>query len=349
MLYTNGLAISLDKREKGSDIDFVSHAHTDHMAAVRSTNNILASSGTVDLISSVHGIDLSGKEAQVDGRIRMLDAGHIFGSKQLVVEDEIGGNKITYSGDFQMLPQKASLPIEVEDTDILIIDSTYPDPSHRFPDKEEVESLIQEWAESMLKRGIVLFGAFATGKAQELIKILNEINVLPVVSKKISIVNKAYERGGVDLDYCSAYDDESEYGAVTRGNFVGITEKNSLRELKGMLGTAYKKEVFTAVATGMVDRTTFDAEARFVLSDHADFYQSTEYIDATCARKVLTYGPNASAFAMNLSKHGYDAMPFSKWSQKGTAKSIVDGSEKVTPTNGTSSQNFYARQQQGCI
>lgn len=322
MLYANGHAISLDKREKGSDIDFVSHAHTDHMSAVRSTKNILASPETIDIISSVHGIDLSGKEAKLASGVKLLNSGHILGSKQLVVDDEISGQRITYSGDFQMLPQRASNPIEVENTDILIIDSTYPDPARRFPDKEEVESLIQEWTESMLKRGIVLFGSFATGKAQELIKILNEINVLPIVSKKISQVNKAYMRAGQDLDYCSAYDNISEYEAVMRGNFVGITDKHPLRDLKALMHAAHRKNVFTAVATGMVDRTSFDAEARFVLSDHADFYQSTKYIDATGAKKVLTYGPNAKAFAANLKKHGYDSAPFAESAE---AVSVLHG------------------------
>ena len=313
MLYANGLGISLDKREKGSDIDFVSHAHTDHMAAVRSTKHILASDETIDLISSIHGIDLSDRKAVTDGKVKMLDSGHILGSKQLVVDDEVSGKSITYSGVFQMLPQRASNLIEIDNTDILIIDSTYPDPARRFPDKAEVESLIQKWTESMLKKGIVLFGAFATGKAQELIKILNEINVLPVVSKKISQVNKAYGRAGYDLDYCSAYDNNPEYETVIRGNFVGITEKHPLYDLKELMHSAHSKDVFTAVATGMVNRTPFDAEARFVLSDHADFYQSTEYIDATEAKKVLTYGPNAKLFASNLSKHGYDAEPFSEY------------------------------------
>ncbi len=327
MLYANGHAISLDRREKGADIDFVSHAHTDHMAAVRSSKSLLASPETLDLISSVHGISTEGKAVQAHDGIRMLDAGHILGSKQLVVDDEASGQRVTYSGDFQMLPQKASSRIEIEDTDVLIIDSTYPDPGKRFPDKGEVEALIQEWTESMLKKGIVLFGAFATGKAQELIKMLNEISVLPVVSKKISMVNKAYSRAGMDLDYCSAYDDGPEYSALIKGNFVGITDKRPLHELKSMMSSAYGKDVFTAVATGMVGRVAFDAEARFVLSDHADFYQSTEYIDATCAKKVLTYGPNSAEFASNLKKHGYDASSFSEYESVSQTR-ITEGKEK---------------------
>ena len=50
MLSLNGINISLDRRESGSDIDFISHAHSDHASAAKASGHILASSQTIQLI-----------------------------------------------------------------------------------------------------------------------------------------------------------------------------------------------------------------------------------------------------------------------------------------------------------
>jgi hypothetical protein len=55
-----------------------------------------------------------------------------------------------------------------------------------------------------------------------------------------------------------------------------------------------------------------NSDAQFVISDHADFMQSMEYIDATGASEVYTYGRNAAQFAANLSSKGYKAEPMPK-------------------------------------
>jgi len=309
MIQSHNLRISLDRKEPDSDVDFVSHAHTDHLGAIRSSKSILASTQTIQLIEQSQNRSIANRTDH--NGFRLLEAGHMLGSRQLCVDD-CEGRRVTYTGDFQTVGSKTSSPIEIVETDTLIMDSTYPEKFVKFDDKYEVETALQEWTLKMLDRGIVIFSAYAMGKAQELIAVLNDVGIKPLVSKKISRVSKVYQQNGVKLNYCSAYDSDSNYDEILKSNFVGITDGRDLPSLKAGLEFAHSREVYTAVATGFAKIFRFNTDAQFPLSDHADFQQSVEYIEATKAKKILTYGPNAPSFAKNLCKEGYDSIAFNE-------------------------------------
>ncbi|MCL4371826.1 hypothetical protein M1373_00710 [Candidatus Marsarchaeota archaeon] len=304
-------SISLDARASGADMDFVSHAHSDHIAAARSSRAIVCSNQTAELINVAYGISPNLVEA-VPQNVRLLDSGHMLGSKQLLIDCGFDSNSVLYSGDFQMMESAAASRIQIRNADILIIDSTYPDPALNFDSKDVIEDMLLKWVSRALKEGIVLFKAYAMGKAQELIRILNRESIIPVVSRKISAINSVYVRNGIGLEYASYYDIDSDYESLVRGNFVGITDSQRFYDIAGVMEHAYKKRVYTAVATGFAKSFRFRSDAQFALSDHADFRQSCEYIDAVSPKKVYTYGQNRELFAANLSSHGYKAEPYQK-------------------------------------
>ncbi len=311
MIHVNDHVISLDRKEKKSTLDFISHAHSDHISSAKSSKNVIASDETVQLLEAVQGIKVAKSEKQIKG-IKLLDAGHILGSKQIYANDECSGKRIAYTGDFQMQDSRACARIKIEDADVAIVDSTYTDPEVQFDDRAETESAMQIWTERRLMDGIVLFGSYALGKAQELITIMNETQIVPVVSEKISIASRVYKKNGVELDYASTYDDLEDYRQIVRGNFVGIVEMHNFDMVRAELAARYNKPVYTAVATGWAKVMSFGTDVQFPLSDHADFHQATEYIDATGAKEVFTYGANAKDLAENLKHRGYSAAPFTK-------------------------------------
>ncbi len=307
MINSNNLRISLDRKEQGSDIDFISHAHTDHLAAAKSSKRVLASMATVQLIEQAQDIAIANGGDAPEG-FRLLEAGHMLGSRQLCIDGR--EKRIIYTGDFQTVSSKTSKPIEVLNTDILIMDSTYDNPSIRFDDKYEVESSMQEWVQKRLEEGIVIFGAYAVGKAQELIAIFNDVGIKPVVSNKIGRASNVYKSNGIPLEYSSPEECDGDYDDLIKGNFVGISEARDLQTMRAGLGMAHSKIVFTAVATGFAKVFRFNTDAQFPLSDHADFAQSMQYIDDTGAKEVVTYGSNAETFAKNLSRQGHNAVSF---------------------------------------
>ncbi|MCL4373924.1 MAG: hypothetical protein M1279_01615 [Candidatus Marsarchaeota archaeon] len=310
MLHVGDHKISLDRKESGSTVDFISHAHTDHISAAKRSNSILASAQTIDLLGAL-GINASLSSGFLNAEL--MPAGHILGSRQLYVNDEDKGTSYLYSGDFQMQESAAAESIKTRNADVLIIDSTYPNPGINFGIKDDIISDVQSWVASALNTGCVLFSAYAMGKAQELIAVMNEIGIMPVVTKKISTISSVYRKNGISLRYVSAYDG-SDYEDILNGDFVGISEQRDINELAYRLQTVHKKKFHTAVVTGFASFMHFDTDAQFNLSDHADFAQSVDYINEVSPKQILTYGHNAERFAANLSKFGYNATPFSQQS-----------------------------------
>lgn len=324
MIYLDDYAISLDRRERDSDLDFISHAHSDHTSAAKSSGNVIASRETAELLKVINNIDLKMCRASNAG-IRLLDSGHMLGAKQIRIERD--GDVVTYTGDFMVQKPATCSQIEMLETDTLIIDSTYCSPGISFGSRADAEANIQKWTSRKLDDGIVLFGVHAAGKAQEITKILNEVGITPVVSRKVSSINGVYNSNGAGLSYASAYDQMSDYESILQGGFVGIVESHKLDDLAAMLSKVHGKRVYRAVATGFAKIFRFNTDVQFPLSDHADFNQSVYYIEAANPKRILTYGSNAEAFAANLAKRGYSAEPFK--SEVGERYRIVEGSASV--------------------
>lgn len=322
MIYLDDYAISLDRKERDSDIDFISHAHSDHTSAARSSKNVIASEETAELLKVASGIELKGFRSSMEG-VALTDAGHVLGSKQIRIESPQDG-VITYTGDFMLQKSLTCKPIQILGTDTLIMDSTYSSPEIKFDGRQEVEGAIELWTRRKREQGIILFGVHALGKAQEIIRMLNNAGIVPVTSKKISAINKVYASHGVDLKYTSAYDDASDYGEPLERNFVGVFEIHKLDDLAQMLSRVHGKRVFRAVATGFAKMFRFNTDVQFPLSDHADFRQSVHYIEAANPKRILTYGSNAAVFARNLARQGYNAEPFRN--EMGLQYRLIQGS-----------------------
>lgn len=306
-LIVDGKSIALDTREAYADVSFISHAHSDHTRAARA-GSIIASLETAELVKA-----RTGKEThltQLPKSIDLLDAGHIIGSKQLFVRSEELGIDITYTGDYQLQESAVAKRIQLRKTDVAILDSTYPYPKVRFDPREEVTSAIQKYVTDKLEKGIVVFGAYSIGKAQELISIMNDAGITPVVDKEIARMSEVYNRFGVGLDYCYRYDNEEKFQEHVRGNFAGITTMSKFDALKESLSKRYGKPVFTGVATGFAKIFKFKTDVQFALSDHADFSQAMQYIRDTEAKMVYTYGSNSELFAKRLTAADVRAEPF---------------------------------------
>lgn len=305
MIRLNDCSISLDKREPGSDIDFISHAHTDHIAAARRSREALMSAETRELIGRAYGTEM---EARSSTAFRLLDAGHMLGSKQLYIDDIGDGRSLVYSGDFQMQRTYACAPIELRRASIAVVDSTFPHPDVTFEDHEAVKEELQRWVHGALSSGIVLFTAYKMGKAQELISIMNESGIRPVVSRRIASISDVYRRSGVMLDYATAYDGDGD--REMRHCFVGIVETRGIGELAARMERVHGRRVHTAIASGLIKEFRFGAEGQFPLSSHADFSQTLSYLGKVRPELVLTYGRNRELMAANLREFGVNAEPF---------------------------------------
>lgn len=293
--------IALDGKDNSSNVNFVSHAHGDHVSGIRKGSTLLASEITMEFLEvrGKHDLKLMEEPDCVD----LLNSGHILGSKQLFVKNDLYDYTVTYSGDYKMQGSPLAEKIETRETDVLILDSTYPYPNMKFEDRNETISAIQYYAKTKLEKGCILFHARPLGRTQELIKIFNKVGIEPVVDPAAESMNQIYKKHNIDLRY-SIWD----RGLAINENFVGIFCNGEMDLAREKVAAAGKRS-FTAIATGLTKMFKFNVDVQFTLSDHADFTQAVEYIDVCSPKLVLTRGQNANVFARNLSLLGYNAKP----------------------------------------
>ena len=115
-------------------------------------------------------------------KIRFNDAGHMLGSSiiELWAEEDGKTTKVVFTGDLgnNDIPLLNS-PTMIEDTDYLIMESTYGSRLHMRND-DKAEMFLNIVAETLDKQGTVVIPSFAVGRTQE---ILYEINKLKDIKK----------------------------------------------------------------------------------------------------------------------------------------------------------------------
>jgi metallo-beta-lactamase family protein len=109
--------------------------------------------------------------------LTFLDAGHILGSAQVLLEVDEGGRKrrLLFSGDVgRSNNELLSDPVAAKDIDILLMESTYGKREHELP--AQANDLLAEVLNRALdKRGKVIIPAFAVERTQQLIFALHEL------------------------------------------------------------------------------------------------------------------------------------------------------------------------------
>lgn len=190
------------------DVDFVllSHAHIDHSGGIpslylRDTPTLVTTPVTLELtkLLSYDTLKLSRDHLPFDRlevkemaentklvnydqpvslgkdiNVTFLNSGHIPGSASILLN--ANGKKLWYAVGFNRsrskLLEKATMPEEVEDIDIVVMESTYAQEDR--PKREEIEKELIKHSKKVLNRqGKVLIPAFAVGRSQEVISILD--------------------------------------------------------------------------------------------------------------------------------------------------------------------------------
>jgi len=298
----NGFSLALD--HSGRENCYISHAHSDHSSAAKIKNKkLLASEETLALLGTEGRLKVN-----CDGiSLRFLRAGHILGSTQLVVEGNEQG-KFVYTGDLKLGDGLTTKGAEVEECDALLIEGTYGSPSMRFPPREEVRESIAKWVAKENKLNTVLLGGYSTGKAQELIALLNRHAIVPLVHPRIEQVCKVYERFGVHLERVAL--DSDEGNEMKKSNFVGVMPFHLVnRELAYEFGRTSGHGVATALATGWANTFHYEADEVFPLSDHSDFGELIDYCERSRAKKIYCCLGDEEYMAKALRKEGFDAEP----------------------------------------
>ena len=283
-----GIKIALDSGR--GDYSFISHAHADHLNGIKRQQNFIASEETYELAG------LGGKLVDVAGT-KLINAGHMLGARQLVLEED--GCRTVYTGDISVRSNIFGMAAEIPECNRLIMESTYADPAYKFQDNFEVYSSIGKWVNKN-DRHSILIGAYDLGKAQEIIRVLNEYcGVVPVVTEKTGRFCSVYEKFGIRLERAVVGSGEAE--DIMRGRFVAIVPMgHAKRYFAARLSEAFERKILVAVATGWALKYRFNVDAAFPLSDHADFDDLVQYAEGTGAKEIEFFEGDGSKLVAAL-------------------------------------------------
>ncbi|MFX1510022.1 MAG: MBL fold metallo-hydrolase [Promethearchaeota archaeon] len=283
----------------------ISHAHADHITGFKTNIRKIVTPQTLEIYKSlagkpshVHTIQPNQLYSFDDGvSIKLEPAGHMLGAVQFVVEKN--GTRLVYTGDFNMQPTMTAEGANPIPCDVLLMEATYGRPDAVFPPREQVYGEIAEWISQELKqRKVPVFRVYATGKAQEIIRIINTFLTVPViVEPTIAKISQVYQQNAIPLNFFSEKSREGRE-IIRQGGFAYLTSDSA-----PITKSRFAHPVSRAVATGwakIFPMKKFDKS--FVLSAHADFHQLVDYVKKAQPRAVhLTCG-NTVTFGAVLEK-----------------------------------------------
>jgi len=308
-----GLWLDAHEPRLGPERVFISHAHSDHVAAHRET---ILSEPTAKLMHARMGGErfehrLSfGQTAtfQNDGGefdITLFPAGHIFGSAMALVEKD--GARLLYTGDFKLRRGLSAEPCEPQPADVLIMETTFGRPHYVFPPTEAVMKSVLRFCREALDNDEtpVLLG-YSLGKSQEILCSLGEAGMPIMLHGAVHKLTQVYEQFGHCFPQYELY-----HAASARGKVLICPPNAANSAMLRKLG-ATRTAILTGWAVDPNCRYRYQCDAAFALSDHADFPDLLEFVKRVQPKKVYTLHGFAADFAQTLRGMGFDAQALSE-------------------------------------
>ncbi|WP_295770232.1 MBL fold metallo-hydrolase [uncultured Mucilaginibacter sp.] len=257
----------------------ISHAHGDH--AVPGNRNIHCTAPTRDFMHLRYGKN-AGKNFVVHSwheyfevggvRIKFISAGHMLGSAQIVMEYK--GVTYLYTGDYKLQANPTCQPIEWVHADVLITESTFANPQTLHPDPvAEIKKL------ENIKTNILL-GAYGLGKAQRLIRMINDFvpQKKVLVHFRIAPLNAIYEKHDIHLGNYELY---SRKLMKAQNEYVYIVPPFTF-------DSYYKATGVTRLfASGWKNLQVNEKDSLYI-SDHADWDDALQTIEHVKPQQVWT-------------------------------------------------------------
>lgn len=160
------------------DRAIITHGHSDHARAGHAA--VLATPETCEIMKLRLGADGAGRfegmrygeTRDIGGvRVRLVPAGHVLGSAQVVLEWQ--GQRAVASGDYKRSADPTCAPFEPIACDVFITEATFALPVFRHePAMREVGRLIASLARSPERAHLV--GAYGLGKCQRVIRLCRD-------------------------------------------------------------------------------------------------------------------------------------------------------------------------------
>ena len=231
-------------------------------------------------------------------------AGHIIGSAQIRVEYK--GEIWVASGDYKTENDGISEAFESVKCHTFITESTFGLPIYNWqPQAVIAKELNDWWAKNKSEGKTSILGAYALGKAQRILRLLNPSIGKIYTHGTVENINKVIRTQGIQLPETTRVTQQVKQKALA-GSLVicppGSLQTNWITKFPA---------VITGLCSGWMQKEKIGKKnkvnKRFVLSDHADWKGLNNAVKSTGATKVFTIHGYKEPFARWLNDQGLDA------------------------------------------
>jgi putative mRNA 3-end processing factor len=300
----NNKKVFLDpKNTDSSGINFVSHAHMDHLPS-KNGGTILASIETNE-IANLRGFKMQNHVEKIDD-CSLIDSGHILGSKGLLFDD------IFYTGDICTRDRGFLYGAKIPKCKTLITECTFGLPEFVFPKLDEIKKQVNELISELYSKGVpVILMGYQLGKAQTITQLFGHWSPL-YLHDSVKQMNDLHHQLGVDLIEGMSHSEAQNKGLLDKKPWIMIapmmSEKNNfLKEMRSKYGAV------TIGFSGWAQSTRFPFGRRtdysIAMSDHCDFDELVDMVVQSGAEHVFTIHGFVEEFASHLRKIGISAQP----------------------------------------
>ncbi len=231
-------------------------------------------------------------------------AGHVIGSSQIRVE--WNGEVWVVSGDYKVVDDGISGVFEPVRCHTFVTESTFGLPIYKWKTPQQLDSDIQNWIIKNQQNGKTsVLIAYSLGKAQRVIKAAAAVTDQLFAHGAVYNVQDTFINAGWKLPIVKRVTADMPKNETAGGVIIAPPSAD---------GTPWMKR-FSPYSTGMCsgwmqvrgNMRRRNADAGFVLSDHADWPGLLEAVKATGAQKVFVTHGFQAVFSRYLNETGIEA------------------------------------------
>lgn len=293
---------------QGVERAVITHAHSDH--ARWGSKFYLCHTDTLPLLEQRLGPNHYqrvgwGQPLYLNGvRLTLFPAGHIIGSSQ--VRLEYGGETWVFSGDYKLENDGLSGEFEPVKCHHFITESTFALPIYKWKPQADIYRTMQSWiAQNRAAEKTSVFLAYSLGKAQRLLQPLSEVTDKIFVHGAVYNLHMALVRAGWKLPPVEKVTADTPKAALKGAVVIAPSSAEGSPWMRRFAPFAVGVCSGWMQVRGNLRRR--NADAGFVLSDHADWEGLLTACKATGAEKIsVTHGFQA-AFSRYLNEQGIAA------------------------------------------
>ncbi len=291
------------KNSDKSGINFVSHAHSDHLPT-KNGGTILASIETNE-IANLRGFKMENHVESLE-HFSLINSGHILGAKGLLFDD------IFYTGDICTRDRGFLQGAKIPKCKTLITECTFGLPEFVFPKMEQIQKQVNELISELYGKGIpVILMGYQLGKAQTITQLFGHWGPL-YFHDSVKDMNLLHQKFGVSLKDGMGHSEAEKNRLLEKKPWVMVaplmSSKNKfLQDMKSKYGAV------TIGFSGWAQSTRFSFGRRtdysIPMSDHCDYNELVEMVIKSGAEQVYTIHGFVDEFAQELRKIGINAQP----------------------------------------